>query len=267
MTPVEGCTHRVQHVHGHHRGYACGCRCDDCRRANRRWCKARRYADCRVMIPAEQVHAHVRNLQAAGMTLNEIEVACGHSIGQVLESRHMQRRVAKRVLSVKLGVTTVGIQRRLRALAAVGWTQDQIGARLGVTAQNVSQMVTDRPRECHSAKVERRVVAAYADMWQGPETPSPRAMLMARKKGWVSALAWDDDTIDDARVKPTGLVLSEAVTFANTLENLLEMAGASRSWSEACNRLGKSPATLERQLSRHGYLDEVRAAFRREVAA
>jgi len=266
VRPIAACTHRVQHVHGDRNGYRCGCRCDPCARAKRGYDKARqRSMGGRITtLPVEPVRAHILDLIAAGMTRNQITRAVGmslHSIEYILtRDVRVYPETSARIMRLGLGVTPVGVRRRLQALSVIGWTQRELGARLGVSGSCLSQ-TTATERTFIKPASATAIVRLYNELWAGCPTPNRRVIRDARRKGWAPPLAWDDDTIDDARVKPRGLH-PIPITIDELIEDLMDMADAGRSWPEAAARCGYAETTsLARRLERHGRLVDVRAAY------
>jgi hypothetical protein len=74
---------------------------------------------------------------------------------------------------------------------------------------------------------------------------SARAKGIARKYGWVSPLAWDDDNIDDPAATPN---LGEPSPRGSSplLENADWLLAAGCSLHETARRLGVSPHSIER---------------------
>ena len=271
MRAIDSCTHQVdgKHRHGTHRGYACGCRCDDCRASYRKYAKRRRE---HTLVSATYAHRHIESLVAAGMTYEAISRAAGlHSGGaqQILEAAGTQRRIARRILAVRLGVTAVGVRRRLQALASTGWTRPQIAAALGTT-ENAASGIILTARAYVSASLAARVLVAYEAMWRGPEAPSRRALVAAHANGYAPPLAWDDDTIDDARVAARG-VKPERDTVADLLDDLIELGQCGESWAQAAKHVGyDNPKSLARRLHRakvYGRVQEAFSGVALEVAA
>jgi transcriptional regulator with XRE-family HTH domain len=101
-----------------------------------------------------------------------------------------------------LTIDGTGTNRRLQALAALGWSQSELASRLGFTFQNVSRLATEaRVNRDTAAKVR----ALYDELSMTPG-PSVRAQREAQRKGWPVPLAWDDDKIDDPAARPSKMV-------------------------------------------------------------
>lgn len=140
--------------HGTRRCYVSNrCRRPECREANRVYMAARnrRIAyghPTSEFVDATPVREHVRALQAAGMGYARVARAAGVSsstLGRVLgyEGRPTMRikaASAARVLAVELDIApggcvdATGTVRRLRGLAALGWSQRRLAGRAGVGA-------------------------------------------------------------------------------------------------------------------------------------
>lgn len=99
-------------------------------------------------------------------------------------------------------VSTVGVTRRVQALALLGWSGESIAHRAGMSGARLREIM-------RFDRIERatlhRVAEVYDDLWATPAPVSPsslRTRTIAHKRGWAPALAWDDDTIDDPAALP-----------------------------------------------------------------
>ncbi len=173
---------------------------------------------------AAPVRAHIAALRAAGMGTRAIAAAAGvnrTNIQQVTlgrperglpPSRKMLRRIADRILAVPAPevphrgvaagarVPAVGTQRRLRALVAIGWTQEILCEELGWNPSNGSRLFRGATPTVTAATAQK-VAALYNGLSMTPG-PSPRARAHAQQRRWAPPLAWDDDTIDDPHARP-----------------------------------------------------------------
>lgn len=95
-------------------------------------------------------------------------------------------------------VDATGTQRRLQALTAIGWSDADLGARLGITRSGLYML---RSREQVYLATRRQVAGLYEQL---AETPggSSRAINRARRNGWLEPKWWDSDLIDDPAYTP-----------------------------------------------------------------
>lgn len=93
-------------------------------------------------------------------------------------------------------IDATGTRRRIQAMQRMGHSQVTIAARLGVTNTAVGQLLR---RERVYPRTARAVAAVCAELGMTPGT-STAATTLARQKGWVSLLAWDN--IDDPTERP-----------------------------------------------------------------
>jgi transcriptional regulator with XRE-family HTH domain len=104
-----------------------------------------------------------------------------------------------------------GTVRRLQALCAIGWTQGELGERLGITSSRVSNIIrlTRTGVWIHTAEA---VAALYDELSMTVPTgrDSNYARTYAASKGWAPPLAWDDEAIDDPDARPVGVIGSIA---------------------------------------------------------
>jgi hypothetical protein len=96
-------------------------------------------------------------------------------------------------------VSTVGVVRRRRALAAMGWGLVDLAPRLGVASEFHVNNYLRRDRVLRSTYEKWVRVYDELSMTWGP---NDQAREMAHRKGWPPPLAWDDDEIDDPAAKP-----------------------------------------------------------------
>lgn len=96
-------------------------------------------------------------------------------------------------------VDATGTRRRIQALCAAGWPMDEIGARIGVAGRDAVFLLTRRRWAYRSTAA--RVAAVYEQLADTPG-PSKRSSTLARSRGWLPPLWWDDDTIDDPTFLP-----------------------------------------------------------------
>lgn len=92
-------------VHGTSSAYVSGCRCDDCRRANRDY-KALRKAGGSLSVPVVPVANHIRALRRLGMSNNRIASLAGVDRNTVAiiercEVRNVHLTTAKKLAAVR----------------------------------------------------------------------------------------------------------------------------------------------------------------------
>lgn len=192
-----------------------GCRCEQCRTAQRRYLK-RWHLDRLQGAPprkvdAAPVHAHLRALLDAGMTPNAICHAAGwksrNSIVGIMRQATVLRATAERVIAITPVDTrphgyidATGTRRRLQALAVNGWPHRLIADQLDADHKGTLtvQNGTTRTIRRHTAQA---VADLYDRLWDQPG-PSKRSRTCALRNGWLPPLAWDDDTIDDPDATP-----------------------------------------------------------------
>lgn len=96
----------------------------------------------------------------------------------------------------RLMVDATGTQRRLQALARLGWSWVHVGAEFGVSSARISAILSADKVRLDTA---RKVVRLY-DRWSMALGPSTHARNRAIAKGWVTALDWEGRDMDDPRV-------------------------------------------------------------------
>lgn len=218
------CTHpRARHQHG---TYACyqrdACRCEPCRTvANRRAKAARVRAETgqSALVPAERTRTHLAMLmdtltmgqiaRRSGVHPTALHLVLGMPDGR--RSKRVARKTERAVLAVRADrhgpergglVDSLGTQRRLRALVAMGWTARSLTARLGCSSRTM-QLLLHGDRVEVLVTTRDRVRDLFADLSR--RTPpagryTTRARNVARSHGWHGVGAWTD--IDNPACMP-----------------------------------------------------------------
>lgn len=195
--------------------YVSGCHCDECREANHNYFahyyRTYRLPIERTLVPAAGAQEHVRRLRAAGMGKRLIAAQAGVALETVQRlargtiRRGIQPRVEAAILAVQLDTwlrDATGAQRRVRALARLGWTIPQIAAAAGIDARVVGDLSQGRRK--HLYRHHDDAIRSAYDRLAMHTGPSPIAARRAATKGWPPPLAWDDDQLDDPAGRPDG---------------------------------------------------------------
>ena len=98
-------------------------------------------------------------------------------------------------------VPAVGSQRRIRALAVMGWSQAQVGATCGMSIGGVNKI---HQQQMVSVEVAQRIGRAFDLLaWQlAPGTNGHLTRVRARGRGWAGPLDWDEASIEDPLAVP-----------------------------------------------------------------
>ena len=281
--------------HGKRSGYLAGCGNDCCRIANARWTKQYRHAASRnggrTTVPAEPIRQHVLQLQKT-MSLTSIGTASGTSspqLSRLIRGQHtrMWRKTAAALLAVRpdshVGghyVLAVGAQRRIQALAALGYSFEHLDKHLGGYGRgNISHIAYGR-RTWITSDIAVRVKAAFDElaMQLPPATTRSyrsgvtRTQNRAKALGWAPPLAWDDETIDDPSAKPVGLTgryivgdyIDEAAVLRRMAGDMVTLTRAER--IEVVTRLRAAQWTYSR-IEHHTGLKTDRYIARQKAAA
>lgn len=101
-------------------------------------------------------------------------------------------------------VDATGTRRRVEALMALGWSSNIIGQRAGVGPTNMTRL---RNAPTITTAMATRIAQVYNDlsMTLPPVTQAvANVRNLARRRGYLPPLAWDDDAIDDPDASPRG---------------------------------------------------------------
>lgn len=177
-------------------------------------------------VDAEPVRQHLRKLNEAGMPYQAIaqrlNLVSETSLAYVMWGRgsygpggRIRRETAELVLAYwpsladfpdRARIDPTGTHRRVQALLVRGWSRGMIARKAGMKDSNFrSTMCRDRV----TALFARKVAAVYDAWWNQdplehgmPKQPVVRAREEASRSGFLPALAWDEETIDDPAALP-----------------------------------------------------------------
>lgn len=96
-------------------------------------------------------------------------------------------------------IHAIGTRRRLEALAAVGYSLRMIAGHCGLN-EDTLRLVRNGTTKAVTPRVAALVSGAYELFWNIPG-PSVQQVRLARRKGWPPPMWWDDDHIDNPRVR------------------------------------------------------------------
>jgi len=193
---------------------------------------------------------HVAKLRALGWTHPQIAQAAvvSRKVPEGVErgtTAYILVESEQAILSVPLvpreshrGTDGTGTWRRYEALQWMGWPVTKIAAEVGVKPTTLSTMRSRRGAV--SFRVARAMAALY-ERWSATPGPSQWTAAKARRLGYASPWAWDDDTIDDPAAAPQG-VEAEQVTGK---DRYLDARAIGCTRQEAARRAGISLNTAK----------------------
>lgn len=222
--------------HGYARYKLDGCRCTVCKAArsvyDKRVTMARTAGTWRPWTEADRTREHLLALSAAGIGYRRVANLTGigkTAVRLICEGRREKIRpdTEAKILALPLGpatlapsalIPTVGVRRRVQALACIGWSVSDQARRIGMAPTNL-------PTVIRRTRVERRTDDAvrrlYDDLSMSPAPAgysATRARNDAFRRSWFGPLAWDDDTIDDPDAFPAVMpAIGPVVWGANEL--------------------------------------------------
>ena len=258
--------------HGSTTAYAKqGCRCDVCKVANSKRAKMWRLQRLRGvdhLVDADQLRDHVAMLMAAGMSFQAIAHCAGwtsrNGLADAMTHKRVKPRTLARVLAVKLDsdnrrdayVDATGTRRRLQALAVNGWSSYYLAERLGHAHPDTVQEIRKGRTLTIRLRTKDAIGLLYEELWDKPG-PNLRAANLAKKKGWLPALAWDDDLIDRPEHEPDD-VRRRGISGGGsglTLEDIEDARSQGYESAEQIGwRLGVTRAAVQQILSRSNRL-------------
>lgn len=163
--------------HGKRARYVLGCRCEDCRRANREYAternRAQRRGDWNGLVSADAARAHIEWLSARNVGRDAVAAASDVAVTIICEIRQRKRRrIRARTEARILAVTTTcrldraivasyRTRKQLAALREEGYTVSELARRLGYRGRAVQ--VGDKITVRNADRIERLFVALTGD--------------------------------------------------------------------------------------------------------
>lgn len=203
-------------------------------------------------------------LMASGMSFKAIALTAGWSSRNALADAMTRKRVMPRTLARVLAVhpeldnrkdayvDATGSARRLQALAVNGWPSRNLAKRLGHKDPMTIQHVANGKTPTIRLRTKDAIRHLFDELWDQPG-PSKRTASIAKARGWLPALAWDDDLIDRPEHEPAD-VRRRGVSGGGsgiTLEDIEEAREQGYGTAEQIGwRLGVSRDAVQQILSR-----------------
>lgn len=110
--------------------------------------------------------------------------------------------------SYRTAITPIGLARRLQAITAMGHSMRVVADGTPFTMDTYKRCRSRTNRMFVQQELSECIVAAYERYGMRPAVESPsshRTRKWAEAKGWLTALAWEDESIDDPSAKPQGI--------------------------------------------------------------
>lgn len=268
------------------------CRCPLCSAASRDYAcdryRQRAYGRIPALVPVAEVADHLRWLSLHGIGWERAADLTGlaHStVSAILYPYRRRRGITPRVAQLILDllptmdnaaaaalISAAGTQRRLGALMLQGHTLTAIQFAAGRT--DLGRVLT---RDQVTAATARAVRDYYDLHWSTPAIPTSahaagiiaRTIARAEAAGYLPALVWDDERLDDPTATPdrTRLRTSTPRTRIH-LEDIEFLARHGATWDEIQDRTGAIRNSVEVACDRAGRKDLVaRITSNRRVAA
>ncbi|MFJ2278741.1 hypothetical protein ACIOEZ_31855 [Streptomyces sp. NPDC087866] len=215
-------------------------------------------------VPSGPALEHLAKL-AESVGLGQVALAADaprSSLSRLLVQRRptMSRALAEKILAVQgvdrstmSMVDSIGAQRRLQALYALGHWRMTIVEASGLTPQSISELLRGTWVRI-SVGCDDAVRRAYAQLSMSVDNCECN-LVRARREQWAPPLAWDEETIDDPMALPaldavppapagkdaaTRFLLGESVVLCQAARR--EVIGYLMEWSP------KSPEEIGAQL-------------------
>jgi DNA-binding XRE family transcriptional regulator len=180
-----------------------------------------------ALVPSDHVRAHVEQLYAWGFNDTAIAAAAGVSqktIWFIRRGEYPTSQIdrAARILAVThipvpdqsgMMIPNIGTRRRIHALMAIGWTQEELGSRLGVTKTAISVI----SRNVHVRYETWRAIADMYEQLSGTPGPSDLLATKSRQRGFAVPMAWEGRDIDHPDHMPDPGAVTESADVDEVL--------------------------------------------------
>lgn len=163
------------------------------------------------------------------------------------------RRTKATILDAGTAVTPLGVQRRLQALLALGYSGAVLSKEVGVSVDAMRGLLrSPEPRKYHPHRVTAAVLDLYERLQLAP-MPTGASATAARNKaarmGFAPPMAWDD--IDDPHENPTNWEYRPG----ERADLLRELDAHQVGITEACRRLDVAREALQQWCLRNNASD------------
>lgn len=163
-------------------------------------------------------------------------------------SARVYRRTRDTILAARRAPTPAGIQRRARALHALGYTGAALAREVGISVDAMRQLLrAPEPRRYHHVEVTTAVVAVYDRLaWlpMPPGAPATAARNRARARGWAPPLAWDDIDHDEHPWQPAPQPAGRPEVLSSILAEYDHLTTGGVPAHQAAARLGVTLDTI-----------------------
>lgn len=200
--------------------------------------------------PADAAAEHIRELRGFGWTYEQIADAAQihrNTPSSLHNNRYHRVRPETEVailaiVAAPIGAlrmpTSIGLRRRVQALAWMGWTGVEVARRAGTTYGSLSTLML--ASRSPSWRYAQKVDAVYRDLAH-VRGPSRGAAAKARGRGHHPPSAWFAATIDDPNALPV-TSLRSGIDLAEVIH--LELGGCHI--TEIARRMGVSVKGIEK---------------------
>lgn len=135
-----------------------------------------------------------------------------------------------------------GSQRRLRALAAIGWPVKELAPMLGTSPRQIDHYRCGRKPRIHRDAANR--ISELYERLSATPGPSELTRTRAQAAGWAPPHAWEDNTLDDPAAQPTGVGAPQPGRV--NLDDVKFLESCQESRVEIAKRMGVALQSIER---------------------
>lgn len=207
-------------------------------------------------VDSRPVAEHLKRLSAANISFPRIGELAGLAPSTVFNAickPRVQARTAQKILAVPVPSTArphrnknlapaIGTKRRLQALVAMGYTNQELANLVDYPECQFPKLLFTK--KWVSVEVAKRAEDVFNRLQLVPPADgihARRARARAKRKGWVPPLAWDEDEIDDPNAVPH-VFKQKRVSVTEQFRELKELGVSDQA---IVDRLNLKPKTLQ----------------------
>lgn len=167
------------------------------------------------LVRIDEVQSHIQQMLSQGATINAISRASGvhkSTVSGLNRGVHafVDRDTARKILAIDgapnnkpVMCSAIGAARRIRALAAIGYSHLAIAREANVSVVYL-QKIHSHHKDQISAQMHAEIAAAYERLHKIPG-PSNHVRSLAAGNSCLPPEAWEGVDIDDPRAQPWGI--------------------------------------------------------------
>lgn len=202
--------------HGNKSTYSAGCCCDECRHAYKTWetrnFSEHKYRQRQKMVSAEESAIKLQEMRDTGISWKQLGIVVGvthytligilegrpNKNGELIKTKKVYKTTHEAIMNAEIDPEKMTpLMRiddsltvaRIRSLYAEGYTQKQLNELRG--RKFYSYCILETQTRGVTVKFAKEIRELYQRLGP-PAKPHANSLRVARERGWVVPMAWDD---------------------------------------------------------------------------